>query len=315
MMIDGLCSSVGPVYADYMRRILPVWAATLDSVTVVTVPGDPVVAVCHGQPRVRVVETDVFHRHGAAFNKGAALTLAYATMDPIDAVLHFDADILPPPDWRATAEREFRAGCIHGAVRRDEAGNKITDLGDWPYGYFQLWHSADAAAQFWPLFEVWHASAGGYDMEFLEHWSRRQRVALSFDVTHFGEVRSNWFGVGLPEAEQAESLRRMAQVHRVGLRETRMRTRDPKNRLAVPPFALRFAVTDRNCPPEHARALTRACMTDDPFLVELAARETPAAARAAKQVRQRPLGSKVSVQEVRQMVVDAYRARHGREPL
>ncbi len=309
MMIDGLCSSVGPVYAGFMERTLPTWTDTLDSLTVVTMPGDPVVAVCAPYRRVRVVQTDVFKRHGAAFNKGAALTQAYAAMDPIDGVLHFDADILPPADWRRRAEREFRQGCIHGAVRLDESGAKITDLGDWPYGYFQLWHATDPAANFWPLFEVWHQSAGGYDLEFLEHWGKSRRHSLSFTVTHFGEVRSNWFGVGLPPDEQEEAFRRMEQVHKVGLRETRLRTRKPENRLAVPPFALRFTLADRRCPPEHARELVRACMTDDPFLAAIGAAEAPSSRKSAAL----RLSASTRVDDVRDRVRAAYRLRHQRD--
>lgn len=313
MFIDGLVSSVGPVYAGYMQRTLPVWASTLDSLTVVTMPGDPVVEACRPYTRVRVVETDVFKRHGAAFNKGAALSQAYAVMDPIDAVLHFDADILPPDGWREVAEREFVPGCIHGAVRLDEAGGKISDLGDWPYGYFQLWRADDPACQYWPLFEVWHPSAGGYDLEFLEHWPRRLRKRLSFDVVHFGEVRRNWFGVGLPQEEQREAFRRMDQVHRVGLRETRLRTRRPENRLKVPEFALRLTLKADPKKPGRLRELVRSCMTDDPFLVEASAVAALTLVSSARRGRRKPsLGMAPS--DVRELVVEAYRRRHDRNP-
>lgn len=313
MFIDGLVSSVGPVYAAFMERSLPVWAATLDSVTLVTEPDDPVVPIATRLGRVRVVQTDVFRRHGAAFNKGAALSQAYALMDPTDAVLHFDADIMPPPDWRAAAEAGFSEGCIHGAVRNNEDGSRITDLGDWPYGYFQLWHSSDPAAMRWPLFEVWHPSAGGYDLEFLEHWPKARRRKLGFEVTHFGEVRRNWFGAGLPEAAQADAFARMDKVHAVGLRETRLRTRRPENRLKVPPFALRFLLQDNKKSPERVRALVRACMTDDPFLVELGF-DLTAPRRPSSGRRPERLLTTVKPEALRERVVAAYRERHGRPP-
>ncbi len=325
MFIDGICTSVGSVYADYMRRSLSVWATTLDSLTIVTMPADPVIEVCRPYSRVRVIQTDLFKQHGAAFNKGAALSHGYAIMDPLDAVLHFDADIHPPANWREIALAEFKPGCIHGCVRHDEQGQQITDLGDWPYGYFQLWCADDRLAQFWPLFEVWHHSAGGYDLEFLEHWPTHLRKKLSFDVLHYGEVRRNWFGVGLEERAQRESFARMDRVHKVGLRKTRIQTREPQHRLKVPDFALRLSIDPDPARPDRVHRILRACMTDDPFLVE-ASMTAPNALpsvrlRTARHARSRklPVGVKqvkhsMQPEVVRNFVEAAYLARHGRRP-
>lgn len=315
MFIDAFVSSVGPVYADYMTRSLPKWSASLDSITVVTAPGDPILPVAKAFKNVHVIETDLFKQFGAAFNKGAALNLAYAHMDPKDVVLHFDADIEPPDGWREKAEKEFVHGTIAGSLRRDEANKPIQDLGSWPYGYFQLWHSADVATLSWPLLEPWHPSAGGYDLEFLERWPQNKWKKLSFDVKHYGEVRQNWFGVGLPEAEQQEASRRMAEVHRVGLRETRLRTRTARNRLKIPEALLNFfLVVPRSRDwrgSENVCNVIRACMTDDPFLVTI----DVSADRAA-----RPRGSTILAaisdpKQVRSRVVSSYRMKHKRDPL
>lgn len=267
MDIDALTVCAGPLYAGYLRRSLPVWLDTLDSLTVITKPDDrDTIEVCHGRPRLRLVTTDVFTAHGAAFNKGAALDVGYAAMDPVDWVLHFDSDILPPPDWRRRFERTHRVGGVHGAPRYDEKGRLIPDAPPWPYGYFQLWHAADPAAQFWPLFEPWHPHAGSYDLEFLEKWPRDRWHKLNFKVTHFGEVRRNWFGAGLAPEAQREAFRRMDAVHKVGLRNTRMLARRPENRLAVPPPRFRFAFDGHD--PAWGREMLRACLHPDPFLVD-----------------------------------------------
>lgn len=266
MDIDGLTCCVGPTYAGYLQRTLPTWLDTLSSVTVVTEPTDKHTQdVCAAHGRVRVVTTDVFTRHGAHFNKGAALDVAYAVMDPIDVVLHFDSDILPPRNWRRSVDRVWKRGTIAGARRYDEQGRKIEDAGDWPYGYFQLWAAADPAVQFWPLFEPWHGHAGNYDMEFLLHWSLKQRADLGCRVTHFGEVRRNWFRTGLPAAEQKLASARMDHLHKVGLRYSRDLAKKPEYRLQVPPFALKLCFDSLDA--GWCREMLRACYTDNPFLV------------------------------------------------
>lgn len=270
MFIDAFTCCVGPVYASYLKRSLPVWMNTLDSLTVVTSPEDrDTLEVCKPYPRLRVVTSTLFKAYGAHFNKGAALTQAYAAMRPVDWALHFDSDILPETTWRARAERALIPGSIHGARRYDEQGRPIEDKGPWPYGYFQLWHSEDPACQFWPLFEPWHPHAGSYDLEFLEKWPANRWRDLGFRVTHFGEVRQNWFGVGLPEEEQEAAFQKMHQVHKVGLSHTRKLARRAENRLRVPDFSLKFCIRPDKRDPRRLAALVRACMTDDPFLVSV----------------------------------------------
>lgn len=241
MRIDGFTCCVGPVYAEYLSKSLSVWSDTLDSLTVVTNPDDPVLKVIKDSMlAVDIVETNLLTAYGAMFNKGAALCEAWNAMNAQDAVLHFDSDIVPEPGWRDKAERLFKNGCIHGAKRHDERGKIIFDAPPFPYGYFHLFHSTDTACLRWSIFEPWHPSAGGYDIEFLEHWNDKQRVELPIHLTHLGEVRRNWFGVGLPEKEQQESFRRMNDAHRRGLHRARMDTRT--NRLKVPEPVLKISL-------------------------------------------------------------------------
>ncbi len=267
MYIDAITCCVGSVYAAYLKRSLPVWMDTLDSLTVVTRPDDrDTAAVCAPYRRLRLVTTDVFKQHGADFNKGAALTIAYAAAAPVDLALHFDSDIMPKADWRSRAEKEFRLGYIAGATRHDEQGKPIVDKGPWPYGYFQLWSTNDPATWSWPLFEPCHGHAGNYDMAFLERWSDKKRQRLSFPVTHFGEVRQNWFGVGLEGDAQTQSYAKMAGLRKIGLGEVRKLARRREHQLSVPDFKLKLSLS-LTSDPAWRRAIVRACMIDDPFLV------------------------------------------------
>jgi len=266
MEIDAFTCCVGPVYANYLRQSLPIWMDTLDSLTVVTKPEDKtVIDVCNKYRRIRVVTTDVFGKFGAAFNKGAALNVAYAAMDPHAHVLHFDSDIMPQTNWRKIAEKNFKPGTIAGARRYDEKGKLIVDHDPWPYGYFQMWNANDPACQCWPMFDTWHSHAGNYDVEFLEKWPKARWVDLGFRVTHFGEVRQNWFGVGLPANRQQQSFERMKELHKKGLRQVAIEARAAEKRLAVPDYKLKLVLDSHDRPWQ--RLMLRACMTSDPFLV------------------------------------------------
>jgi len=245
MHVDAFTCCVGPVYASYLQSTLSTWLQTLDSLTVVTRPDDAVtIAVCQGHRRLRLVTTDVLTAHGAHLNKGAALDVAYAAMDPMDVVLHFDADILPPLEWREQAEKLFRPGYLFGCKRQDELGKPIYD-GPPP----------------------WHGHCGNYDIAFNQRWKRDKRAEFSFTVTHFGEVRQNWFGVGHDDpAAQNDSFCQMLQLHQVGLHIARIRVdNNPKLRLPVPPYKLKLCLEGGD--QDWRWQMLRACMTPDPFLV------------------------------------------------
>ncbi len=264
--IDGLVTCVGAVYAAQLARSLPVWLDTLDSLTVVTAPGDPdvlpVLALHRARPNLRVVETDLFSRHGAHFNKGAALSHALAQMRPEDWVLHFDADILPSPTWRAVAEPLLEPGNLHGADRWFENGRLIHDT-PFPAGYFQLWHVDDPRAQLRPLFDVHWGHAGNYDTFFLERWPEAARRKLEIRLTHLGAPRRNWFGVGRRDKGlERDGLRRMQRLHKIGLRAALHQD----TKVPVPPPRVRVRI-EPGGDPAWLRGIVRLCTPADPFAV------------------------------------------------
>lgn len=235
--IDAIITCVGPVYASYLRRSMPLWLDTLDTITVVTSPDDEkTIDLCEGfnSPRIRLVKTDLFYQHGAHFNKGAALSHALSFMAPQEWVLHVDSDMTAEPDWRSKAEPLLKKGHLHGANRYYESGELIPD---WPFacGFFQLFHIDDPRAWYRPLWEPCWGHAGNYDANFLERWPEDRRRDLKIKLIHYGEPRSNWFGTGFedPEKEQ-KSREEMRKLHEIGLREAlKMKP------LAVPKFKLR----------------------------------------------------------------------------
>jgi hypothetical protein len=191
MHIDGITTCVGPIYAAHLARSLPVWLDTLDSLTVAVAPeeqvGDRIHRLSAGLrgASVLVMHTDAFLKHGAHFNKGAALNSAYAQASPQDWVLSLDCDVVPPPNWRDHLEG-IQPGTLYGCKRSDKLATQ-------PWGYFQLWHTSDAQAG---PFEECYAHAGRYDAAFMQRWPTHRRKVLPFTVEHLGTPAKHWHGPG-----------------------------------------------------------------------------------------------------------------------
>lgn len=256
MRIDAITCCVGELYAGQLARSIDVWLSTLDSLTIVTKPGDPVLAL-RGPRELRFVETEVFTEFGAYFNKAAGLNLAYAATDPTDWVLHFDSDIIPPADWRSIAEAKARRDCLSGAHRYDEhTGERLDEVPLYPYGYFHLWHTSAPQTWRWPLFDPWFEHAGSYDANFTDLWTPSKRKDLGFKLIHQGERRTNWYGAG---ADQSH----MQRLREVGYRNARKKD---YGRLPIPEPKLRLAL--RSNQEGWARDVLRACRIAGPFAVE-----------------------------------------------
>lgn len=265
MRIDAITCCSGELYAGQLDRSLEVWCNTLDSLVVVTKPGDPALDVLEPYERefphvLRHITTSIFTEYGADFNKGAALCEAYRACDPNDWALHFDSDIIPPDDWREQAEPLLEIGRLHGCRRLHEDGHPADEEKPfYPYGFFQLWHVTDPHSWRWPIFDVWHPHCGSYDANFMDQWKGNWRE-LPFNVVHQGEPRTNWFGDAEDGAEKMDKLKKR------GLRRYRMDCNRGLDRLPVPKPRLEYRLNSVH-PMHWGRDVIRACMIGGPFLV------------------------------------------------
>jgi hypothetical protein len=216
MRISGITVCVD--YSEFLGQSLARWRRGLDELLVVTSPTDiPTKALCsaHGTP---FHATEVFWARGAKFNKAGALNEALQKTGIFDRAqwfLFFDADVIPPADWRHQLEHpgQLVPGNLYGAGRADERGEPIPDTE--LAGYFQLFHAADPAVRM-------HAEAGKgvaleeftnagcYDSCFMRRWPAERRLFVpSLMLTHLGERGVNWCGIGNREAmSQLRSERR-----------------------------------------------------------------------------------------------------------
>jgi hypothetical protein len=183
-------------YADFLERTLATWADGLDDLLVVTTTGDRITLDLCASRRVRVYATDAFYRNGATFNKAGALDDGVRVLGASDWLLSFDADILPPADWRSRVEASTRSpGHLYSVKRVHEDGRPVNDAYWEVPGYFHLFHTSDPVLQVRPLFGDWQ-NASGYDTAFCWRWHPSKWRFLRFTVTHLGDVGQHWCGRG-----------------------------------------------------------------------------------------------------------------------
>lgn len=201
-MISVYTVSVG--YSEHLEKSLSLWRQLSGGSTyVVTSPDDiPTIELCRSELQYgHCVQTDIFTRNGASFNKGAALSLLYRMYPPHpdNWVIVVDADItMKNHDAYALYEKVKSGsglvlGNLYGAHRLDEKGSLIRD----PRicGWFLMFHASDPKLQD-PLFETCWPHCGNYDDAFIERWPEGNRHWLLYRTHHTGPVRTNWCGIG-----------------------------------------------------------------------------------------------------------------------
>lgn len=204
MKIYGLTVCVG--FADLLAPSMFRWATGLDRWTVVTSPTDqPTLDLC-AAAGVDTFQTEAFYLDRAVFNKGRAMSEAYLAREWPDWVLFIDADVIPPPDWRARVEAADPVpGCLYGATRRLASGSRYLE-GEIA-GFFQLFHASDRHVQRRPLLDCAWRHAGGYDSEFQFRWTQDQRIWIpDLELLHQGEPGENWWMRG-NKAQMDQMLR------------------------------------------------------------------------------------------------------------
>lgn len=201
-------------YSDFLRETLPLNLPHFDDVCVVTHPDDKATKTVCNHLSVECVTTTDFTKFGNSFNKGRAINLGLNHLQQTDWLLHLDADIVLPYNFRNLLHRsELNKDDIHGADRVNvygwDAWQKIKNSKVNPYT--EKWfidpgfcHAEKAPegmrfgarvvhAQYGyvPIgfFQLWHGSKGmqynyrrgaaaGADVLFPAQWPRENRILL-----------------------------------------------------------------------------------------------------------------------------------------
>ena len=208
MNLLGITTSVN--YSDYLEKSIPIWKANLSRVLVITTLADILTQDLANHYLCDVLTTDVFYEKGAHFNKGAAISQGFNHLerhaeaehtDPLDWILFFDADIIPPITLRHDIETaNIQPGRLYGVQRVHENGSRIPD-GEIA-GCFQLFHVSDKNAQQRPIVDTCWNNASCYDSAFERRWNHNEKEFLPITVIHQGEQGKNWAGRGNDAAMQ-----------------------------------------------------------------------------------------------------------------
>jgi len=203
----GITVCVG--MAETLKKILPFNLPHLKELIVMTTPDDDDTRECCKQyPNVRVIETDVFYKWGAKFNKGAAVELATMLIPKDNWIIIFDADICFPCDLIGKIPLDVNfiySSARHFATTEDEFESATRErnfdfqgLAKDPFrpwkmakGYFQLFHGRSETLNRRPWYGIDWNNAGGCDKDFSTRWDIQRRIPLEAPVLHLGAVH-NW---------------------------------------------------------------------------------------------------------------------------
>lgn len=199
-------------YADFLAETIPANRPHLDRWMIVTSPNDEATLdLCH-RYSLEVVTTADFSRNGDPFNKGRGIERGLGMLAHDDWLLHLDADIALPYDFRVSLENaDLDPECIYGVdrimVQSWEEWQRLKGKGflhrSWhccvnpngyltgvrwadvrygyvPIGFFQLWHRSVDHRHGIRLrrYPDNHQSAARADVKFALQWDRRRRQLL-----------------------------------------------------------------------------------------------------------------------------------------
>ncbi len=224
-------------YSDFLAETIAQNRQHLDRWIIVTSPDDhATLNLCH-ERNLEVVTTRDFYRSGEPFNKGRAVERGLAMLSHRDWLLHLDADIALPGDFRESlVNADLDPEDIHGAdrilVRGWDAWQKLKAAGHprrgwncivstrehpigarWadsrfgyvPIGFFQLWHESADHRHGIRLrrYPDNHQNAARADVKFALQWDRRHRTLLpEVFVAHLestaAAIGANWTGRTTP---------------------------------------------------------------------------------------------------------------------
>lgn len=223
--IECVVTCVG--YADFLAHTLPLNLRHFDKIVVVTSASDKQTQKVCDYYGVQVWLTDAFNERWGQFCKGAGINQGLDRLDRDAWILHLDADIVLPPNFRQVMENaDLDTSMIYGVDRAEfktfedwqrfygspephtqgagfflhiehhgqHLGTRVAFQhhgGYVPIGFFQLWH-ADSGIITYP---EGHTDAGREDSHFPTQWPRKKRALIPEIVVYHLESESEQMGV------------------------------------------------------------------------------------------------------------------------
>ena len=223
--IEAVVTCVG--CADILAHTLPLNFRQFDRMVVVTAPEDKATQKVCDYYGVPVFLTDAFQSRWGQFCKGAGINEGLARLDKDAWILHLDADIILPPNFRSVIENadldttmiygcdraEFKSFAdwqrfhqapepntqgagffIHISNHGQQLGTRVAFQhhgGYIPIGFFQLWHADSKILKY----IEGHTDAGREDSNFPTQWPRKKRGFIPEVVVYHLESESAEMGI------------------------------------------------------------------------------------------------------------------------
>lgn len=171
MHITGITTCVNK--GDYLAWTLPSMRTIFDRLVVITDKKDELTKKLCDFWWVECLQTDIFYKDGAKFNKGEAIRLGLDYINPKEWIVHVDCDIFFGPRFNEFIRcRNFNKDCIYGVDRLN-----IKDWETWINFYtnpFPQYH----VGSIWPGFEVMYRVVQGYNFSpigFFQMWNTKSK--------------------------------------------------------------------------------------------------------------------------------------------
>lgn len=139
--------------------------------------------------------SQVSHKDGAAFNKGAMLNDGFKyILDPaIDWIILLDADTFLNPGFREFFKsHSFNPGVLYGAPKTEAGDDSIPEQPPFPEGCFQMFNRrASAIRDRWPnVMSEAFCSAGGIDSWFMQQFPEdKRKIVPELAVRHLPHAK------------------------------------------------------------------------------------------------------------------------------
>lgn len=219
-------------YSDFLSETMPHVLPQVDLWTVVTTPEDKATQGLCAKYGVRCLKTDCFYRdvEKPRINKSRGINYALAHHSGAGWMIHLDADIVLPPQFRRMMENaDLDPGCIYGMDRVDcpsseewdaylrnptpqyqwsylinpprpwKIGARLAhgDYGGWcPLGYCQIWSPKGSGIYRYPI--LVEGDMEHTDVLFAIQWERQRRRLLGegycIHLTSSNKFGENWKG-------------------------------------------------------------------------------------------------------------------------
>jgi hypothetical protein len=222
LRVEVVTVSVG--YADFLAATLAENLPHIDHMVVITSPDDKDTQKVCRKHSIQYIMTEDHKRHGTPnsevfggrmFNKGRLIRRGFDQLSAKDWVLHLDADVVLPRQFRRLLElAHLDPEYIYGADRQDVKGfdrwNRLkSTVGPWnnhcnetahwfhpdfrmgsrwvssihgyvPIGFFQLFHGTALIDGGYHVrnYPIHHGNACRSDVQFAVQWDRRQRQVV-----------------------------------------------------------------------------------------------------------------------------------------